>query len=413
MPYDFLSLKRTIVTGSMYDELPETKWLFLTMLYECTAGVIVASVAHLARTAGLSVEEVERGLAALQRDDPQSTSQQSGGKRIEPVAGSRNTYVIVNFGKYNESLVTGVRSGLGPVVDPNTGERLRSTRPDGGRCRLYDRQHKRMERAAKRASDALQGQSPTDDVRNVQDVQSVHKKKGNQSKAKSEDPPTPPKGRRRRRVSEALHQGEPENDETWRQFEAIYPKPANGMPLQKADARRIWDQLAEDGQDMGMVVSGARAYSERINALKMHHRVRQMTVWLNKRGWDECYHIDPTSDEGKRLAAEKEAEFRKRRAAHEAEFKAAHEAYALSIALDGICDPAFQSEWRSEKQKDAQRKRVKGMTRAAEMIERQLTDPDETRASMIRDWREQNAAIILDFWQWDAEMNPNGFERVT
>lgn len=415
MSYEWIKLYGSFFHGSMRRTSAEAKVVFLAMVTHSRQGVFTAALDDLAHITNLSEARVKDALVELQQPDPESTSLDEEGRRILAVPNSRNTFRIVNFATYQSGLVKKSQI-VSEVRDPDTGQEIPRFLPDGSPNPKWATRYKQLSRAEKRKREGRNTSSgvggavnSVSDVHSVNPVNSVHKERREEEEIEI-DPPTPPKGRRRGRVPEALHHGKPENDETWRQFEAIYPKPADGMPLQKAGARRIWDQLAGDGQDMGIVVSGARAYSKRIHVLKMHHRVRQMTTWLNVRGWEESYVIDPSSEEGKRVVAEREIELRKRRAAHEAEFRSAHEAYALSLALDGIGDPAFQAEWRSGNEKDAQRKRAHDMIRAAEMIERQLSDPEESRQGMVRDWQEKNASLILDFWDWDAEMNPNGFE---
>lgn len=398
MPYDFLAIKRSILTGSMYEEKPETKWLFLVMLFESSEGTLTATIPHLARISALSQVDVEAALEALQAPDPNSTSIEAGGRRIEPVPNARNTYRIVNFAKYNKSLVRGTKNKMGAVVDPDTGEQIPRNLPNGERNPAYDCRRKQTERAAKRTEQLSLEEK-------VHSVHFVHERKENQTKAKEEDPPTPPKGRRRGTTPKALQKGDPKNAETWDAFDAVYPRPSNGRKLERSDARLTWDLLAEDGEDMAKIVDGAKRYREWIDALKKREYVAMMTTWLNQRRWEESYAIDPSSEDGKRIQAEKEAETRERRSAHQAKFTPEYDAYVASLAEAGIAAPGFEEAWRKDAEAVLEKRKRMGMTGAVKMAEKNLSDPEAAREDQIRRWKELNAASIPDFWTWDCKHN--------
>jgi hypothetical protein len=398
MPYEFLPIKRSILTGSMYREGPETKWLLLVMLFESTEGMLTATVLYLARVSGLDRAEVESALEALQKPDPDSTSLQAHGRRIEVVPDSRNTYRIVNFAKYSRSPVKGTVNRIGAVVDPDTGEPIPRLLPNGKRNPAYDCRRKQSERIAKRAEQAS-------DDRDVHSVHSAHEKKENEAKRKRESPPKPPRGRTGVPVR-ALMKGDLKNAETWAAFDAVYPRPDNGRKLQRADARLTWDLLAEDGEDMVNIVEGARVYREWIELRQARKYVAMMTTWLNERRWEESYSIDLSSEDGQRIQAEKYAETRERRSAHQAKFAPAYDAYVEALAVEAIVASGFYEAWRAAAEAILAKRTAMAMSpRAIEATRPILEDPEAARADQLRRWKELNAVSIPGFWEWDAKHN--------
>lgn len=205
----------------------------------------------------------------------------------------------------------------------------------------------------------------------------------------------------------ALRKGDPKNAETWDAFDTVYPRPSNGRKLERADARLTWDLLAEDGEDMGKVVEGATRYRAWIDALKKREYVAMMTTWLNQRRWEESYYIDPSSEDGKWIQAEKEAEDRERRSAHQAKFQPAYDAYVLGLAQAGVSAPGFEEEWRAEVEATLAKRKKMGMTGAVKIAEAMLEDPGLAREDQVRRWREKNP--VLSFWEWDDAANPERF----
>ena len=411
MPYDYIKVKRSVLTGSLHREDPHTKWLFLAMIFESTEGILVATIDHLCRISGLTHAEVAKGLEALQRPDADSTSPEQEGRRIMPETGARNTYRIVNFEKYQPSLVKRMKNKQGEVIDPTTGQSIPRSTSDGKRNPAYDRIRKRSERAARQGTASEQESDDDDRPELVHCVHSVHERKGNKRKEKEYNPPISPSQSMSNMDSQkAIRKGKPENAESWERFCSVYPRRLNGATLQRAEARQIWDLLAEEGENMERIVQAAEKYQNWINDLDKSRFVCMMTTWLNKRLWEESFDIDPNSEEGKRIAAKENAVLKERRSAHQKAHAPNFEAYIDSLAEIAISDPEFEEAWRREAIETIERRKQFGSTVAIELAERMLGDPKKAKSAMIRCWKETQENDLCDFWEWDRDHNPNRFE---
>lgn len=272
-----------------------------------------------------------------------------------------------------------------------------------------------VEAREKRKAEKSRQLEPTEasnDDRTMNDRLSKEKEK----EKDKENPPSNPspagsgprKATSSKQKPKALQKGDPANAETWDAFDAVYPRPDNGRKLERADARLTWDLLAEDGEDMAKIVEGAKAYREWIEVRKARKYVAMMTTWLNQRRWEESYLIDPTSEEGKLIQAEKEAETRERRSAHQAKFQADYEAYVEALAEAGIAAPGFVDDWRAEAEATLEKRKRMGMAGAVRMAERLLEEPEAAREDQLRRWKEKNA--VPTFWEWDASTNPEAWK---
>lgn len=89
--------------GSMRDEPPYTRLLFLAMLSLADEnGVVHGTNGFLASFAGISLQDVEDSLKRLQQPDPESTSQELEGRRIVRYGSGSNRWLVVNYKKYYE-----------------------------------------------------------------------------------------------------------------------------------------------------------------------------------------------------------------------------------------------------------------------------------------------------------------------
>lgn len=405
MPYDFITLKRSVLSGSLSREDPSTKWLFVTLILESTEGLVVATVDHLCRMAGLTEAEVRSGLEALQKPDPDSTSPEHDGRRILVDNTRRNTYRIVNFDRYQPRLVNRTKNVKRDLLDPETGSVLPRTLPSGQANPAYEREYKRSVRAENR-SETGQG------VHSVHGVHTSHQRKGNQRerKEKEDNSPYSPSGTTEAssaRKPKALQKGNPENAESWKRFDEVYPRPYNGRKLERADARLTWDLLAEDGEDMDQIVEGAKRYAKWIESLEKFEYVKMMTTWLNAREWEEAYYIHPNSEDGRKIAARAEAILRERRSAHQAKYKAQYDAFVVRLALEATSTPEYVAAWTKEQEETLEKRKRLGMVGAVKTIEKSLADPEVGSRDRVQKWiaDQEGSRALPTFWEWDQQFN--------
>jgi hypothetical protein len=96
----YTKLFSSILTSTIWQEPKETKLLWITMLAMSNRdGVIEGSVPGLAKTAGLTIEEVVDGLQRLKDKDFWSRTKTNEGRRIEDVDGG---WRLLNHSKYRE-----------------------------------------------------------------------------------------------------------------------------------------------------------------------------------------------------------------------------------------------------------------------------------------------------------------------
>jgi hypothetical protein len=88
-------------TGSTWSKPWQARIVLLTMLWlgQSTNGLVMATVSGLARLAGLSLEDTQKGLEDLLSPDPDSRTQTQNGRTIEKVEGG---WQIINFLAYQE-----------------------------------------------------------------------------------------------------------------------------------------------------------------------------------------------------------------------------------------------------------------------------------------------------------------------
>lgn len=144
---------------------------------------------------------------------------------------------------------------------------------------------------------------PENGLNSVNSVNNVNKRKVNKRKEKKREdvqdipPPkgVPPPGAGLVKKPRALNKGRPENAETWGRFDQVYPRPSNGRQLARAPARLTWDRLAAAGEDLEIIIDGAKRYRDWINKLDKGEYVAMMTTWLNQRRWEETHEVAPNS----------------------------------------------------------------------------------------------------------------------
>lgn len=90
-----------LAQSSLLDRDPVTRWVFIFMLSQAdSAGRYrCASVAGLARSAAVSIEQAERAVAELEAPDPDSTTRDEDGRRIVRIPGG---WRLVAYARYRE-----------------------------------------------------------------------------------------------------------------------------------------------------------------------------------------------------------------------------------------------------------------------------------------------------------------------
>ena len=225
-------------------------------------------------------------------------------------------------------------------------------------------------------------------------------------KVKVEPPPyNPPPSR----LPKALRKGNPANDDTFRLFDAAYPRPSNGRSLRRAEARLTWDVLIAAGEPVAAILEGVTRYAANIAAVGKYEYVAMMTTWLNQRRWEETHVYDPGCTEAQAVAARRDAELRERRSAHRGRYEPAYHAWCLELARAAVADPAYVRHWRIELEETIKRRAASGMAKSAEKLKGLLAgDPAAQLEDQVRRWLTQNPPP--DFWTWDTVHNPEAMQ---
>lgn len=451
MPYEFIYLRRSFITGTMRAEAAYTRMLFLTLLFENTHGVITATPDFLASISGLSEEAVNIGLERLSAPDPNSTSTAEDGRRIVPVEGKRNTWRIVNWAVYQPALTS-------PDDDPNRPPRRL---PDGSDNPAYWSWIKKRQRQAAKAGHAIEKElgsmsgmstvvvdggaakerisAPAGalgghnggqiQVQNMPDVHLVHpnKSKPNESSNNPLSPPeevstttggpedmmpTVQKPKRTRVPSRKAidSRGKREYDEPWSRFDKAYPRRPDGRSINRAEARLIFDALLDAGENAEDIVAGCERYAAYLKARRETKYIKMMSTWLNGRCWEESFYIHPESDLGREIAQREADERKAARYAHEKAHENTYRVFLDSLVDEWLGEPGVAEEWEADARDTLERRKKMGLSGAIRMAEEALTVP-EKRLESMRSWmRERRKEEMPSFWEWDAQHNPEGFE---
>jgi len=98
----FTKIFGNLLLSTVWNECLATKVLWITMLVLTDRdGVVESTPSGLARMAGITKEECEKGLEFLSSPDPESNSKEEEGRRILKV---ENGWKIINYEKYREKL---------------------------------------------------------------------------------------------------------------------------------------------------------------------------------------------------------------------------------------------------------------------------------------------------------------------
>lgn len=156
----FTKLFSCILDSTIWQEPPQTKILWITMLAMSDRnGEVHASVPGLAKRAGITLEECERGIACLMAPDPYSRTKDHDGRRVGTIDGG---WALLNHAKYRALLSAEER-------------------------REYNRQKQAEHRAKQRASaNVNDSQSPS--------ALSAHTEAESEAEADKTIPPTPQGG---------------------------------------------------------------------------------------------------------------------------------------------------------------------------------------------------------------------------
>ncbi len=118
-------------TGSLADTPPYTRLVFLAMLlWRDEQGIFRGCPSFLARVLNIDVAQVEESLRILSSPDPSSTALVEGGRRIKPVDGFQNTWLIINAKRYDEIASAGKKRARDRVRSRSTYSALKSPASD-------------------------------------------------------------------------------------------------------------------------------------------------------------------------------------------------------------------------------------------------------------------------------------------
>lgn len=91
-----------VLTGTIADEPHAVRLAWLAVLFEADRlrGKVKLPVRVLARKAAISVDEAIHALEVLQRPDPYSSSKAHEGRRLLPIEGEEDWYLVTTWEKH-------------------------------------------------------------------------------------------------------------------------------------------------------------------------------------------------------------------------------------------------------------------------------------------------------------------------
>ncbi len=96
----YVKLFGSILASTIWQEVPETKVVWITMLAMADRdGLVEASVPGLAKLAGVELPECEEAIKCLEGPDLHSRTKDHGGRRIKPVHGG---WLLLNYEFYRD-----------------------------------------------------------------------------------------------------------------------------------------------------------------------------------------------------------------------------------------------------------------------------------------------------------------------
>lgn len=434
MAYDHLAIQRHFVTGTLRRETPATRMLFLTLLFECNGGIVTADVGYLAAASALSIEEVEEGLAALAKPDPDSTSLDEEGRRIVPVQGRRNTWKIVNWDVHQ------------PHLSPSDATKPPRKLADGSDNPAYWTWIKKRQRDARRRGESPAPQCPQhvdtepetapfydrgerenadfvdnlepNQTQNVHNVHNVHQKK--RKEISITPPKEPPLGdvdttltpKRRTKRKAVASRGNPKYDEAFERFDSHFPR-REGASRKRAEGRLIFDALIDAGEDPIAIAAGAKRYRENLLARNEKKWIQTMPTFLNNRGWEESWEIHPGTEAAQEIEQRKAADLEKRRRIYEQAKTPIFEAW-LKTKIEKWLDPDRVAAWEAETlEKLESRRNTMGMEKAAKHLEDSMKHPGRAKELQLA-WakaRLDKEGQLPGFWDWAEKCDPEGMPR--
>lgn len=98
----YTKLFRNILQSTIWQEPPETKVVWITMLaLKDNDGNVMSSLPGLANSAGVSIEQAAAAIEKFKSPDPYSSTKTHEGRRIEEIEGG---WFVLNHYKYLEEL---------------------------------------------------------------------------------------------------------------------------------------------------------------------------------------------------------------------------------------------------------------------------------------------------------------------
>lgn len=101
---EYAVLSRRVLTGTISDLPPSARIAWITILFEAEKlrGRVKLPIRDLAKMASITTPEAAEALQIFQDPDPYSSSQENEGRRLLPVAGETDWFVVTTWEKHAE-----------------------------------------------------------------------------------------------------------------------------------------------------------------------------------------------------------------------------------------------------------------------------------------------------------------------
>jgi len=441
MPYDKLIVTRAIFSGDLGKENTATRMLLLWLMFKSKDGIVKASPETMAKGLGVRLETVIKALDRL--ESPSSDWKESGGARIIKRK-EENTWKIVRWDQTKSPGRTYAKSEIFTGLDRNHPDYRAAYMREYRKRKTEEKQNRALEQMRKRAVNKtlflnLNSEIDEIDVRkravNKTEIQVQNAEIGNLRGTPPLVPLSPPlalnnptplphspssppsphctdeeKKRQAPIPRKALNlRGNPKYARLWEDFKLVYPRRLDGRAMRLGEARKIFDTLLDAGEDSTEIIMGAKRFGDYVRSTHAEKFVPMVTTWLNQRRWEEEHLVEKGSLEAKQIAMDKIDLENKRRARHHARFHEAYLGWAKESARAEF--PAQKEVYRRALEESLiQRRALAGgrSSKAITAIEDALASEEAMLAAFIT-----KTISGGDFWQWDANHNPERYAPET
>lgn len=99
---EYTVISRQILTGTISDLEPTTRIAWIAILFEAEKlrGRVKLPVRSLAKMASITTPQAAAALETLQQPDPYSSSPEHGGRRLLPIEGEPDWYMLATWEKH-------------------------------------------------------------------------------------------------------------------------------------------------------------------------------------------------------------------------------------------------------------------------------------------------------------------------